>query len=424
MSERDDEKYLKLFYFKKEWILFLLTLKMVFLINISFEYHKYLELKDEEIYQADVKVIQVYNKRKFDILKLQSEDFSFFTSASKNILYEKLKYVNLYIVTKNIDFIDYLKGFYAPSFNIEILNDKTDTIKKLSNFIRAQHSDSNIASIFDALFFAIPLPQEVRDKCAKQGISHLVAISGFHLGVLSLVLYWIFYYPYSYFHEKKFPYRNKRFDILSLTILFLFSYLLLTGVVPSLLRAFVMFVFGIYMLRRNIKLVSFETLLIIVLLIISFFPKLLFSLSFWFSVCGVFYIYLFLKYFSTLNKKMQFVMFNFWIYLAINPITHYFFGSMSYDQLYSPILTLGFSLFYPLEIFLHIFGLAGLLDGIIGTWLDISIESIELYTPGWFFFAYIAISILSIFYKKAFELLNFSFITFNLWLFSSIKYLV
>ena len=257
----------------------------------------------------------------------------------------------------------------------------------------------------------------MRDIFAKYGISHLIAISGFHLGVISLVLYFIFNLLYKPIHQKYFPYRNKRFDILIFISLILFSYLLFTNLVPSLLRAFMMFVFGIFLLRNNIKLLSFETLFIIVLIIITLFPKLLFSLSLWFSVAGVFYIFLFIQYFNNLNKYIQLIIFNFWIYLAINPVTHYFFGTTSLEQLYSPLLTLLFTIFYPLTAFLHIIGFGGLFDNILINFLDAQIDSSELFTPLWFFTIYLFFSFTAILYKYSFYLLNILFILFSSYLY-------
>lgn len=244
-----------------------------------------------------------------------------------------------------------------------------------------------------------------------------MAISGFHLGILSFVIYGIFYLFYNPIHQRYFPYRNKKFDLLIFTMIILFIYLIYINIVPSFLRAFVMFLFGVYFLRANIKILSFQTLLIVILSILAIFPKLLFSLSLWFSVAGVFYIYLFIQYFKNLNKYIAFFLFNIWIYLAMNPITHYFFGTTSLVQLFSPIFTIGFSLFYPLELLLHSVRLGGLLDFIIEKWLSSKPPSYEVFTPLWFFFLYIFTSLLAIIYKHAFISLNFLFIIFNIYLY-------
>jgi competence protein ComEC len=178
-----------------------------------------------------------------------------------------------------------------------------------------------------------------------------------------------------------------------------------------------MLIVGIFFLRSNIKILSFQTLALVVSLIVAIFPKLLFSLSLWFSVVGVFYIFLFLQYFKNMNKILAFFFFNIWIYLAINPITHFVFGTTSLSQLYSPLFTMGFMVFYPLELFLHFLGYGYLLDDIIKLWLNLEISSQEIFTPILVFISYVIISLFSIFYNKWFIILNFSLITFNLWLY-------
>ncbi len=163
-------------------------------------------------------------------------------------------------------------------------------------------------------------------------------------------------------------------------------YLVLTDIVPSLLRAFIMFSLGILYLRRNIEVLSFQTLLITLLLIITLYPKYLFSISLWFSVIGVFYIFLYIQYFKELPKVFSFLFFNFWIFAVFNPIVHYFFYNTSYEQLLSPFITLFFTLFYPIELFLHLIGFADIFDKYIIWFLEYRMFVFEIQTPLWFLF--------------------------------------
>ncbi len=402
---------------KTQWLYIIIALSLIFIINIIYEYSKYKKFTSNTIYVTDAKVINTYPKKYYQILKLQTPYFICFTT---NKTEQELKIqddINIYINTSKITFIEFLKGFYTTSFNIQKLPQIQNLLKTLSTNIDQQQSNKNISSLFNALFFAIPINKEIREVCATFGVSHLVAISGFHLGILSLFIYWILYFPYKKLQSKYFPYRNKKFDLLLLTTILLFSYLIFVGVVPSLLRAFVMFVFGIFFLRTNIKILSFGTLVLVVMFIIAIFPKLIFSISLWFSAAGVFYIFLFIQYFKNMNKIIAFLLFNIWIYLAINPITHFFFGTTALVQLYSPLFTIGFILFYPLELFLHLIGQGNLFDSFIQYWLNLNIETKEVFTPAWVFIGYIVISLFSIPCPKWFRTLNLSFIAFNLWLF-------
>ncbi|MEA3499329.1 MAG: ComEC/Rec2 family competence protein [Campylobacterota bacterium] len=411
---------LPLFKNNKERGYFFFALLSIFLVNIYLNYLNFKEFKDEEVFKIDATILNIYHKSNYDVIKLQTTNFICFSSTSKENNLYKLQNINLYLVTKDINFYEYLKGFYTKNFNIELLEDTNGIKQNIYNKIRLQHNNSQnsyLSSLYSALFLAIPLNTELRDICASYGLSHLIAISGFHLGVISLVLYFIVNIIYKPIHQRYLSFRNKRYDIVLITIVAMFSYLIFVDLVPSLLRAFCMFIFGIFLLRNNIKLLSFETLFIIVCLIIALFPKLLFSLSLWFSVSGVFYIFLFIKYFKNLNKYLQFILFNFWIYGAINPVTHYFFGTTAIEQLYSPIVTVLFTIFYPLAAFLHLINSGGLFDNILLQLLQQDIKVIDKFTPLWFFITYISVSFYSIFNKKGFILLNTLFILFNFWLF-------
>ena len=396
----------------------LLVLIIILLINISIEYSKYQELIDDEVYETKVKVLNIYPKKDYNILRLSASNFDFFTNIDKSESVEKLDILNILILSKNISFLDYLKGFYAKSIIFKKIEKQSSFKDEIIKKIDSNHEDNITKELFQALFLAIPISKELRDICTNYGISHLIALSGFHLGVLSFVIYWIFYFPYTYLHKKYFLYRNKKYDLLLISISFLFFYLILTNVVPSLLRAFVMFVFAIFLLRYNIKLFSYTTLFIVFLIVISLFPKYFFSLGFWISIIAVFYIFLFLQYFSKLNKYLQIILFNLWMFLIFNPIVHFYFPQTSYEQFLSPLVTILFTFFYPFEIFAHIFDFAIYFDGFIKKFLywDMYVYNVE--TPFYFFIVYLMFSLASIFYKKAFWVLNILMIIFNLYLYN------
>lgn len=408
---------LPLFKNTKQRLYFLIFIVCFFSFNLFLYYNQFLKFKNNEIIEIKATILNIYEKDKYKILKLTNNNITFFTSITKDKNYKKLQTVNLYIITKNISFLEYLKGFYTKSFNINPIKKQSSIKQNINSFIISQHQNPNISSLYSALFLAININQTIREFSSNFGIAHLIAISGFHLGVISFVIYFLFNIFYSPLHQKYFPYRNKRLDIIIFVSIVLFSYLILIDMVPSFLRAFLMFIFGVFLLRNHIKILSFETLFIIVLIIIALFPKLLFSLSLWFSIAGVFYIYLFLHYFKNLNKYLQFILFNFWIYFAMNPIVHYFFGVSALEQLFSPLITLVFTLFYPLSIILHILNMGYFLDGILIEFINYNIQVKEVFTPFWLFISYILVSLFSIFNKNAFILLNILFIIFGIYIF-------
>ena len=402
---------------KSKQIVTIFILFFALLINILLEYSKYLEFIDEEVFETKVEVLNIYQKDDFDILKLKTSNFEFFTSIPKNQEIKKFDLLNILIVSRNIDFIDYLKGFYTKTIYFDELQKEQTFKDKIIKNIENNHQDEKIIELFNALFLAVPVSKELRDVITAYGIAHVVALSGFHLVVLSFVIYWILYFPYKFFQDRYFPYRNRKLDILLITTAILFYYLILTDIVPSLLRAFVMFCLGIYLLRSNIKILSYMTLFYTFLIVIVFYPKYIFSIGFWFSIFAVFYIYLFIQYFKNYNKWLLYVFFNIWMFLIFNPIVHYYFPQTSYEQFYSIPITIFFNFFYPAEIFAHIFGFSDYFDEYLKIFIEYKIFVYEVFTPLYFYILYLFVSFLSIWSKKAFILLNLLMIGFNIYMY-------
>jgi competence protein ComEC len=73
------------------------------------------------------------------------------------------------------------------------------------------------------------------------------------------------------------------------------------------------------------------------------------------------------------------------------PISHYFFGNFNEHQLFSPFVSIIFTLFYPLEMFLHLIGEGGVLDEIIKSYLNLGDKFITFYTPGFIFYSYLVV---------------------------------
>ncbi|MFW3406522.1 ComEC/Rec2 family competence protein [Aliarcobacter butzleri] len=402
---------------KSKQIVTIFILFFALLINILLEYSKYLEFIDEEVFETKVEVLNIYQKDDKDILKLKTSNFEFFTNMPKNEEIKRFDLLNILIVSRNIDFIDYLKGFYTKTIFFDELQKEQTFKDKIIKNIENNHKDEKIIELFNALFLAVPISKELRDVITAYGIAHVVALSGFHLVVLSFVIYWLLYFPYKFFQDRYFPYRNRKLDILLITTAILFYYLILTDIVPSLLRAFVMFCLGIYLLRSNIKILSYMTLFYTFLIVIAFYPKYIFSIGFWFSIFAVFYIYLFIQYFKNYNKWLLYVFFNIWMFLIFNPIVHYYFPQTSYEQFYSIPITIFFNFFYPAEIFAHIFGFSNYFDEYLKIFIEHKIYVYEVFTPLYFYILYLFVSFLSIWSKKAFIILNILMIGFNIYMY-------
>lgn len=398
-------------------IVSIILLILIFLINLSIEYSKYLDFIDEEIYETKVEVLNIYEKPTNNILRLKAQDFDFFANIDKSEEIKKSDMLNMAIISLNISFWDYLKGFYTTIIYFDNIEKTPKFIDKIIEKINSNHEDEMIKELFQTLFLGTTISKELRDICTNYGISHVIALSGFHLAVLSFTIYWVLYFPYSFFHQRYFSYRNKKYDLILISLVFLFYYLILTDIIPSLLRAFVMLVLTIYFLRSNIKIVSYVNLFYTFLIVVALFPKFLFSLGFWFSIIAVFYIFLFIQYFKNLNKYFQIIFFNVWMFLVFNPIVHYYFPQTTYEQFLSIIINILFAIFYVFEIIAHTFGFAIYFDGFIKEFLSYEMSVFIVKTPFYFLVIYIFVSFASIFNKNIFWIMNILMIFFNLFLY-------
>ncbi|QOY54973.1 ComEC/Rec2 family competence protein [Candidatus Sulfurimonas marisnigri] len=415
-----------LFNTKREFLLFLLTCTLVLFYSLLIEYQNYKQLTRFDSQIVSAAVIKQYEKIKngktFQVLKLKSEEgFIFYSSAKKSFEHVEGKKLKLEIFAGKINFYEYLTSFYAYS-KVKYI-DRTPTLKQeLNTYIssihtsensNSSHVDKNIANIYQALYTATPLNKELQSIFSTLGVSHLLAISGFHLGVLSALLFFLLKPIYSYFQNRYFPYRNSKFDIFIIVSLALLTYLLFLDSPPSLLRAFAMLIIGFILYDRGIKIVSMQTLLLTVLLLLSFFPKLFFALGFWLSVSGVFYIFLFLIHFKDLNKIWQFIIIPFWVYILMLPFSLTIFGNFSIYHPLSIVWTTLFTLFYPLSILLHVVGYADAFDGLLESLIFLGQEGLHVELSYKLLALHVVISLLSI-YKKSFVwlMLVFSFFVF------------
>ena len=403
-----DDLELSLFRNKKEALIFFLGLAIIFFVNITIKFLNYQEFKAKKYHQTNAIVLKVFHKiskrgKKYHILKLQDKSGERFFAVSwqKNLENLASDEITLRVKTDKIGFYDYLKGFFAPAYGIKVIKRLTDPKTTISNFIKDQHPDKELKKFFSALFLGTSISKSLREKIQSYGISHLVAISGFHLGVLSAIFYFLLSLVYKVFQDRYFPYRNIKIDLSVAVFFLLFCYLYIVGFMPSLVRSFVMLLFGYILYIRHIKVVSFEMIVLTVVFLVSLFPELLFSISFWFSISGVFYIFLFLKYFSYLKKWQIFLLLNFWVFFMMMPIVHFVFGGFCPLQLLCIPLSVVFVLFYPFELLVHLLNMGDILDWALLKLFHTGCHMVDVKTPFWFFVSFILLSILSA-YRKLF----------------------
>ena len=389
-------KSIPLFTTKKEIFTTLVVIVVLLAISLSYEFYKYKQITTYSLHVTTAKVLSDYQKegKNYRILKLRSRDFTFYTTYKEALHVKRNDELKVIFYTKGIDFYGYLKGFYASSKSLHV---KSRSVKNcLVSFVKNQHKDSVSRELYNALFFAIPLSKDLREDITKWGIAHLVAISGFHLGILSAILFFLLKPIYAFFQDRYFPYRNRTADLALLVFLVLGSYTYFIDMTPSVLRAYAMSMIGFFLFSRNIKIISFGTLFFTICIILILFPHLLFSIAFWFSISGVFYIFLFLYHFSTLSKISIFILLHFWVYILMLPVVHFVFDVFSLYQLFSPFISMVFILFYPLSLLLHVVGLGGVMDSFLVWFFSLHVEIDLVITPMWFFVCYLCLSLLAI----------------------------
>nr|WP_321267655.1 ComEC/Rec2 family competence protein [uncultured Sulfurimonas sp.] len=391
---------------KKEFLSFLLLSLLILCYSLLIDFQEYKKLTRFDSYIVDARVLKQYtktkNKKTYQVLKLKTDNgLSFYTGARKSFQDTIGKKLTLEIFAKKITFYEYLTSFYAYS---KVKNIKeTQTLKQeLNSFIASEHKNENISNIYQALFSATPLNRDLQTLFSTLGVSHLLAISGFHLGVLSAILFFILKPIYNFFQDRYFPYRNSKSDIFLIVAFSLLLYLNFLDSPPSLLRAFAMLIIGFILYDRGIKIVSMQTLLLTTILLLAIYPKLLFSLGFWLSISGVFYIFLFMIHFKHLSKIWQFIIIPFWVYILMLPFSLAIFSNFSIYHPLSILWTSLFSIFYPLSILLHLVGAGSFLDGVLESFISLGANQTTLvnFEIKWLAL-HIFISLLSI-YKRSF----------------------
>ena len=400
----------------KSFIFALLVFTLLASISLLIEYINYRDFNRFDSVLVEAKVLNHYTKTKqtktgktktYDVLKLKTtHGVTLYTISYKhydNLIGKTLK-AELFL-KDGITFREYLSGFFAIS-KIQSISSNNGLYTTIDTFLQHTHKDSNAQAIYEALYLAKPLPKKLQQHFSTLGISHLIAISGFHLGVLSFVLFMLFRIPYKFLQNRYFPYRSYTRDMFILTASLLLAYTLFLGAPPSLLRAFVMLVVGFYLYDRGIQIISMQTLLLTVLLILALFPRLFFAIGFWLSVAGVFYIFLFMLYYKHRSKVWQFFALPVFVYVMMLPYSLAIFGNFSLWHPFSIVLTILFTLFYPLSILLHIIGFGDILDGVLHALLTLAQTTATIQLPSGFLIGFVILSITAVWSRLLFLFLQ------------------
>jgi len=172
------------------------------------------------------------------------------------------------------------------------------------------------------------LTKEEKLAFINTGTIHLLAISGLHIGIWSLILL---------FFLKIFNIKFKIRIIISLFVLFLYTFII--GAPPSAVRAFIIYVVFYFSFLLKRKIIPLNSLGLSGLVILFIWPFSVFDIGFWLSFICVFSLIIY----------SHFLNFNF-----SNFFINIFFSSIFINLFINPILSLYFKRFYILNIFYNI----------------------------------------------------------------------
>ena len=398
----------KLFETRKDFLTFCLVVFCIFIINLFFSWQTYSKITAYSYCKTKAEVRSVNIRQKdstlYSAIEFVSIDgYRFYSSKYYNATNLQGEVVEVVFDSSKIGFIDFLRGFRAKCFDIEIVQNEPKKLQKIaSEFIASQHEDERLQKIFVSLFFETRLPDNLQKKINEFGLSAVMSLSGLNLTLLVGLIFMVLNRPYRFFQERYFPYRNRNFDILLFSLSIMIFYAYLVDFTKPFVRALIMACVAFVLSLRGIKIVSFSTLFMTMVIIVAFSPSSLFSIGLWLSFAGVYYIFLFLHNMSELNGVKSYLLLGVFVFLTMSVIARILFPLFSLAQLSSPITSILFDFFYPVEVVLHLVSLGWIFDALLVWGLDISVESIELATPDWFFYFFVCLSIAAYFRREAF----------------------
>ncbi|WP_165524305.1 ComEC/Rec2 family competence protein [Helicobacter pylori] len=398
----------------KEYLWCGVFLSLLLAINLYLEYLNYQKFDFSKPTSLNAQILLQYPKTKdqktYFVLKLQSKNMIFYTTIKEPLKDLQYRHAQFFGRIKSCSFLESLKSCFFQTYSFSLTR-KQDFKSHLRHSIDNAHSNALVGNLYRALFIGDSLNKDLRDRANALGINHLLAISGFHLGILSMSVYFLFSLFYTPLQKRYFPYRNAFYDIGVLVWVFLLGYLLLLDFLPSFFRAFLMGLLGFLACFFGVRLLSFKLLVLACCIAIALLPKLLFSVGFLLSVCGVWYIFLFLKhtqiFFKTssfLRRSFQVISLSALVFLNMLIIAHAFFPMFSPYQLFSIPLGLIFIVFFPLSLFLHAVGLGSLLDNILS--MPLTIPTISVPSPLWLLGVHLCLTILSARFFKVYLSMN------------------
>jgi len=205
------------------------------------------------------------------------------------------------------------------------------------------------------------LPPQLRQDFALSGLSHILAVSGLHTGVIALIFLTIF----------QIVFRNRTAARI-LTIIFLIYYMMLAHAVPSVQRAVIMISLMLLakILQRRISTINILFAAAFIILVIN--PTQLFSIGFQLSFISVFAILVIFQYLSqklnSLRKihpkifwLLNLILLSLMVQIVLAPLTIHYFHTLALGGIIANVIAIPLiSLVLPLSILSILFPISAI----------------------------------------------------------------
>jgi competence protein ComEC len=390
----------------KSGFFFFASLLVVASLSLLYEYLQYRDFHrfDDPLVRAHVvsQEFRLINDTPKMALKLELETGATARVALRSDLMElRGRDILIELWVKNLTFWEYLKGFNVYRASIYEVYEGESLKESWYKTIALAHDDFTMQELYGALFVATPMSHDFQVLVGAMGLSHILSISGYHFGILSMIAYFLLRPPYRWFHNRYFPARHGNRDLFLVILALLFGYLWALEFIPPMVRSFGMIVVGYWLYDRGVKIFSFQTLFVTLGLLLAFFPTLFFSLGFWFSSFGVLSIFIFVRYYEHWKAWQIFLALHIWCYLVMLPISIAIFGTFGWWHIGSIILALLFNLYYPAVLALHFTPWGDVFDPYLLTlfqWGDVN----GVVVPMWMGYMSVVLAFLAMKWKWAF----------------------
>ena len=225
--------------------------------------------------------------------------------------------------------------------NIKVIS-KTRSVKyKIKNYIIKRSEKFKHSDYFKAFLIGDKSKMDDYSIFQKNGVSHLFAISGMHLSLLSGIILFLF--------------KKSRFkEIFACIFLILFS--MITNHSASIYRSLLLFIFIMLNKKLDLRINTVNVLLLVVCTLLIFNPLIIYDMGFLYSVSVSLGLILFNKYMKK-NYFVNMFLTSFTAFLFSLPITLYYNYEINLMQIINNVIIVPLVsiIIYPLTILTFIF---------------------------------------------------------------------